>query len=175
MPHDAWRVHLPFMIDTYKNLNPAVEIESMVAWFRRSPARACQDGGTTGNTASQLQYEYDPSEIFQDRIFVAALLDEKDGGAPAVRITTDSDKGYSITWYIWDHTASDKVGIWQTSIPFHDTFIDNGELKIELVHLHLSDASPALITIQTDAPPPQQHLLSWADQLESDNSCRILP
>jgi hypothetical protein len=152
MPHDAWRVHLPFMIDTYKNLNPSVGTESMVAWFRKSPRSACKDGGTTGNTASQLQYEYEPSELFQDHIFVAALLEKEDGTTPAVRITGMGDDT-PITWYIWRYTPSEDVGIWQTSIPFHENWFDR-PIRIELIRLTppipSSENPPAYITIHSD-------------------------
>jgi hypothetical protein len=76
MPHDGWRTHLPWLVDTYKNLDPPIGKESAVMWFRKSPGGNCRDGGTTGNTASQLQIEYPPSEIFEDKIFITALLAE---------------------------------------------------------------------------------------------------
>ncbi|RFU81977.1 glycoside hydrolase, family 71 [Trichoderma arundinaceum] len=74
MPHDAWRQFLPFVIDTYKTGNAAVTREGLTSWFRPQPAKACSDGGTTGNTASQLQVEYAPSDVAQDRVFFSALL-----------------------------------------------------------------------------------------------------
>lgn len=112
MPHDGWRIHLPWLIDTYKNLNPTVGTESAVIWFRKSEGAHCQDGGTTGNTATQLQIEYDPSAIFQDKIFIAALLAE-----PAYIEWTDGRHANVITHPDgWDYIPPGGVGIYQHSI-----------------------------------------------------------
>lgn len=64
---------LPYVIDMYKSETAQVTKEGLVSWYRLSPAAAC-GGGTTGNTASQLQLEYAPTEVVQDRIFFSALL-----------------------------------------------------------------------------------------------------
>ncbi|KAJ8112809.1 hypothetical protein OPT61_g4911 [Boeremia exigua] len=74
MPHDGWRQFLPFVIDLWKTGTATVGTEGVTAWFRPNPARACSDGGTTGNTATQLLLEYPPAEIAQDKIFYSALL-----------------------------------------------------------------------------------------------------
>ncbi|KAL6232744.1 glycosyl hydrolase family 71-domain-containing protein [Aspergillus navahoensis] len=49
-------------------------IELLVGWYRPNPARACNSGGTTGNTAQQLQIEFDPAEVAQDIIVFSAVL-----------------------------------------------------------------------------------------------------
>ncbi|KAE8376069.1 glycosyl hydrolase family 71-domain-containing protein [Aspergillus bertholletiae] len=64
MPHDGWRLFLPYWIDTYKWGEGTITKEGVVGWM----------GGTTGNTASQLQLEFQPTEVAQDKIFFAALL-----------------------------------------------------------------------------------------------------
>lgn len=76
MPHDGWRQFLPFVIQLWKSGTASVGTEGVTAWFRPNPATGaiCSDGGTTGNTANQLQLEYKPSEITQDKIFYTALL-----------------------------------------------------------------------------------------------------
>ncbi|OJJ98707.1 hypothetical protein ASPACDRAFT_30615 [Aspergillus aculeatus ATCC 16872] len=74
MPHDGWREVLPYMIDTYKNGRSSVSEEKIVAWFRTSLSDDCNRQWTTGNTASQLQEEFPPDEIAQDRLFFTALL-----------------------------------------------------------------------------------------------------
>lgn len=74
-PHDGWRAFLPFLIDMYKYGSAPINREGVQAWWRRSSASSgCSDGGTTGNTATQLQIESPPSQILQDDIFFSALL-----------------------------------------------------------------------------------------------------
>lgn len=75
MPHDGWRKFLPFVIDLYKNRKATINQEGISAWYRPSPKQSgCDDGGTTGNTASQLQEEFWPWDIVEDKIFFSALL-----------------------------------------------------------------------------------------------------
>lgn len=78
MAHDAWRKTLPFVIDTYKNGVATVKQEVVTAWYRLTSKdnSACNDGYTTGNTASQLQIEFYPTDVVQDKIFYSALLAE---------------------------------------------------------------------------------------------------
>lgn len=75
MPHDGWRVSLPFLIDLYTEGTAKVTEENIVTWYRLSPGTSC-GSGTTGNTATQLQVEFAPSQIVQDRVFYSALLAE---------------------------------------------------------------------------------------------------
>ncbi|KAH6842747.1 mutanase [Chaetomium sp. MPI-CAGE-AT-0009] len=114
MPHDGWRIHLPWLIDTYKDLNPAVGTESAAMWFRKSPGASCRDGGTTGNTATQLQLEYPPKDIFQDKIFIAALLSE-----PASLMLGDKGGTYGSVEE-WDYVPPGGVGIYRHSIDMAD-------------------------------------------------------
>jgi hypothetical protein len=74
MPHDGWRDLLPFLIDTYKNGRALVTEEKIVMWHRTSLVDDCDRDWTTGNTASQLQAEFPPDEVAQDRLFFTALL-----------------------------------------------------------------------------------------------------
>ncbi|PYH89995.1 hypothetical protein BO71DRAFT_463829 [Aspergillus ellipticus CBS 707.79] len=71
--HSGWRQFLPYVIDLYKQNLTDVGQEGLVAWYRLNEAGACADGGTTGNTVSQLQLEYWPKEIVQDKVFFSAL------------------------------------------------------------------------------------------------------
>jgi hypothetical protein len=79
MPHDAWRQILPYVIDTYKYGIATVMQEVVTSWYRLTSKDngACSDGGTVGNTASQLQVEFYPTDVVQDRIFYSALLAEE--------------------------------------------------------------------------------------------------
>jgi hypothetical protein len=74
MPHDGWRQFLPFIIDMYKTNQSTVTQEGIVSWYRLSPSSACADGKTVGNTHTQLQREFPPGEVSQDKIFFSALL-----------------------------------------------------------------------------------------------------
>jgi hypothetical protein len=74
MPHDAWGLSLPYLIDTYKNGVGTISSEHLYVWHRLSPATACPNDFTKGNTASQLQIEFLPWDIVEDKIFFSALL-----------------------------------------------------------------------------------------------------
>ncbi|KAI9643094.1 Glucan endo-1,3-alpha-glucosidase agn1 [Ciborinia camelliae] len=112
MTHDAWRQTLPFVIDTYKNGIATVKQEVVTAWYRLTSKdnTACSDGDTTGNTASQLQIEFYPTDVVQDKIFYSALL----AGVGTVTVTVGGvDLGAS-----WTHTPSDSVGIYHGSVAY---------------------------------------------------------
>lgn len=131
MPHDGFRVHLPFMIDTYKNLKPSIEQQSMVMWYRTSPGADCRDGDTTGNTATQLQVESKPSDIMDDKIFIAALLK-----APANLALTDGEHANSP--YIqdlskWDMVPDGGVGLYTITFDMADMV----DFKTGLVRAYL--------------------------------------
>ncbi|PQE23944.1 mutanase protein [Rutstroemia sp. NJR-2017a WRK4] len=74
MPHDAWGLSLPYLIDTYKNGVGTISSEHLYVWHRLSPATACPNDFTKGNTASQLQIEFLPWDIVEDKVFFSALL-----------------------------------------------------------------------------------------------------
>ncbi|OJK04633.1 carbohydrate-binding module family 24 protein [Aspergillus aculeatus ATCC 16872] len=109
--HSGWRALLPFLIDTYKNNVTTITEEGLSAWYRLNAAGACaSDGGTTGNTVSQLQLEYQAKDIPQDKIFYSAVL----GSAAQVSVTVGGiDLGAS-----WTHTPSGNAGIYHGSVAF---------------------------------------------------------
>ncbi|RAK76374.1 glycoside hydrolase family 71 protein [Aspergillus fijiensis CBS 313.89] len=111
MPHDGWRAFLPYVIETYKSNISTITQEGLTGWYRLNEAGACvSDGGTTGNTASQLQAEYWPYEIVQDKIFYSALL----GSDAEVSVSVGgADLGAS-----WTSTPSGNVGIYHGSVSF---------------------------------------------------------
>ncbi|QRD84998.1 putative alpha-1,3-glucanase [Aspergillus flavus] len=92
MPHDGWRLFLPFLIDTYNS------------------------GGTSGNTASQLQIEFHPTEIVQDHIFFSALL-----SAPATVTVSVGGVSQQASW-TWQPDGG--VGIYHGSVPFGSSLGD---------------------------------------------------
>lgn len=111
MPHDGWRLQLPYVIDQYKNGKASVTEESLVIWYRKQPRLACDSGGTTGNTASQLQLEYHATTIFEDRIFFSALL----GSNATVTVSI-----YGLEFDAsWESEPDGGVGIYHGSFGFN--------------------------------------------------------
>ncbi|KAH9230227.1 glycoside hydrolase family 18 protein [Colletotrichum gloeosporioides 23] len=110
MPHDGWREHLPYLIDLYKTGTASFTKESMVTWFRTSLSDTCADGGTTGNTASQLQLEYRARDLTPDRIYFSVLL-----ASQAELRVSFGGRDYSVK--DWDYTPDGGVGVYHTSIP----------------------------------------------------------
>ncbi|KAL2814367.1 glycosyl hydrolase family 71-domain-containing protein [Aspergillus cavernicola] len=77
MDHDGWRVLLPYLIGVYKGDIEEGEVEEEVlsVWYRLSPAGACGDGGTMGNTESQNQVVLEAGEVLEDKVFYSAVLE----------------------------------------------------------------------------------------------------
>ncbi|GFF26046.1 mutanase Pc12g07500 [Aspergillus lentulus] len=122
MPHDGWRQLLPYVIDTYRNGRATFDTEVLVTWYRPTLASACGDGGTTANTASQLQIEYRPVDIVDDRIFVSALLSE-----PAYLTINYGVGEYGVDW---DYTPEGGVGIYHASMALNG---QTGSATIQLL------------------------------------------
>ncbi|KAK4160430.1 glycosyl hydrolase family 71-domain-containing protein, partial [Cladorrhinum sp. PSN259] len=111
MPHDAWRQHiLPFMIDQYKTNQSTVTQEAIVAWYRLTPGAACNDGRTSGNTHSQLQVEFAPTKVSQDKIFFSALLSSN----KAVTVTVG---GVNLA-ADWSSKPAGGVGVYHGSVSY---------------------------------------------------------
>ncbi|CAG8386345.1 unnamed protein product [Penicillium salamii] len=110
MTHDAWRKLLPYWIDTYKKGKASVSQEELVGWYRPNPGAACNSGGTSGNTANQLQFEFDPAEVAQDVIvFSAVLASEAD-----ISVTVG---GVSLPAQ-WKNKPSGGIGIYHGSVAY---------------------------------------------------------
>ncbi|KAL2818044.1 glycosyl hydrolase family 71-domain-containing protein [Aspergillus granulosus] len=82
MPHDGWRVALPYLIAQYKAGNNEEERsavrpdeETLSVWYRPSHAESCLSGKTTGNSETQRQTLMEPGEVLEDKVFYSALLD----------------------------------------------------------------------------------------------------
>ncbi|KAJ5093830.1 hypothetical protein N7456_009691 [Penicillium angulare] len=75
MPHDGWRLHLPYVIDFYRSGTTNMTEESLVAWYRTEIGTSCSGGNTTGFTSTDLQVNTsDVDKAIWDRIFFSALL-----------------------------------------------------------------------------------------------------
>lgn len=110
LDHDAWRDTLPFSIDLYKNNKTHVDTEVLVAWYRLNPKDACDSGGTTANTASQLQIEFPPSAIFEDSVIFSAIL--------ASDATVSVTIGGSPVTAKWTFKPEGGIGMYHGSAPF---------------------------------------------------------
>ncbi|KAL6872703.1 hypothetical protein J3F83DRAFT_580668 [Trichoderma novae-zelandiae] len=110
-PHDGWRLVLPYVIDMYKLGTATVTQEGVVGWYRRNPAGACSDGGTSGNTASQLQIEFPAAAVLYDEIFFSAVL-----ASPADISVTVNGQALPASW---QRTPEGGVGIYHGSVSFN--------------------------------------------------------
>jgi hypothetical protein len=109
MPHDGWRETLPFYISMYKEGKATVTEERLVIWFRVNKNGACSDGGTTGNTANQLQFEYSANDMMEDRVFYDVLL----ASDAQVQVTI----GGVALLGTWDQEPYGGVGVYHGSVP----------------------------------------------------------
>ncbi|KAF4839834.1 Mutanase [Colletotrichum siamense] len=121
-PHDAWRTLLPFTIDLYKHNTATITQEGVEFWYRRVYRKDCNDGGTTGNTASQVQLEYKPSELVSDEVFFSALLTEE-----AELHVVIGGSAYRSTWR---NKPEGGAGIYHGGVPFDGR---EGGVEIRLI------------------------------------------
>lgn len=121
MPHDGWRETLPYYISMYKFGTASISQDLVVAWYRVNKNGVCSDGGTTGNTANQLQLEYSPNAMMQDRIFYDVLLT-----SPAqIQISI----GGVVQLGGWDQEPHGGIGLYHGSVPIGSA---NGPVVITL-------------------------------------------
>ncbi|KAK5123833.1 hypothetical protein LTR85_002469 [Meristemomyces frigidus] len=123
MPHDAWRVTLPFSVGLYVDGTSAISQELLTVWYRPNPGSACATGGTTGNSASQGQEEFQPYDVVEDAVFYSALL----ASAPSsvsVSIGGVSQAG------TWRNVPDSGVGLYHGSVPFNG---NTGEVMVTVI------------------------------------------
>ena len=150
MPHDGWRFILPFVIDMYKHGSATVTQEGVVSWYRLSPAAACGSGYTSANTASQLQIEFQPTDVVEDAIYFTAVL-----GSPAdVRVTVG---GASLPAR-WSYTPHGGVGLYHGSVSFVG---HTGSVVINLVRNGASFATINGAAISTSCPNSLTNWNAW--------------
>ncbi|KAJ5222005.1 uncharacterized protein N7469_010892 [Penicillium citrinum] len=109
MPHDGWRVQLPFVIDLYKNGTASITEESLVVWYRLQPRDACSGGNTT-DTAMNVRAIEKSDTWLEDKIFFSALL----GSNASVKVDMDN----SAKSVHWDKEPYDGVGIYHGSFAY---------------------------------------------------------
>lgn len=130
MPHDAWRLTLPFAIDMYVKNTTTVTKELVTFWYRIQPAAACKSGDTSGNTASQLQIEFPPTQVLEDKIFFTAVL-----ASTADVSVTIGGVAQPATWS--DIPDGKGAGLYHGSVPF------NGRLGAVVVTISRNGATIA--------------------------------
>ncbi|KAL3424087.1 glucan endo-1,3-alpha-glucosidase agn1 [Phlyctema vagabunda] len=150
MPHDGWRVLLPYLIDMYKSGSASIPQESLVSWYRLAKADRCTDGGTTGNSGNQGQTTFIPTTIVQDKIFFSALLE-----SPAS--VSISIGGVNIT-STWENTPDGEAGIYHGSVDFGDNL---GEVIVEVSRDGHSVARVVGESIDDSCPHNIQNYNAW--------------
>lgn len=165
--HSGWRAFLPFLIDTYKNNVTTITEEGLSVWYRLNEAGACaSDGGTTGNTVSQLQLEYEAKDIPQDRIFYSALL----GSAAQVTVKVGGvDLGAS-----WTHTPSGDAGIYHGSVAFTG---HSGDVAITITRAGSTVVSLGGENIFSGCSNPDgiENWNAWVGSQMADSSVSVRP
>lgn len=111
MPHDGWRAWLPYVSDMYRYNITLFDKEGVTFWYRPNPRSACDSGGTTGNTASQLQLEFPASEVAADAVFYTAQL-ASTGATVTVSIGGVSTVG------TWSDTPDGGSGLYHGNVSF---------------------------------------------------------
>ncbi|KAJ5089135.1 hypothetical protein N7532_007819 [Penicillium argentinense] len=110
MPHDGWRLHLPFVIDLYKKGTASLTEESLVVWYRIQPRSACSGGNTTGFAALDRQVEKAIDSWLEDKIFFSALLKSK----ASVTVSIGDSKNDAR----WEYEPDGGIGIYHGSFAY---------------------------------------------------------
>ncbi|KAH8821326.1 glycoside hydrolase family 71 protein, partial [Xylogone sp. PMI_703] len=164
MPHDAWRLTLPFSIDMYVKNSTTINEEAVVFWYRPQPAQACSDGQTTGNTASQLQVEFSATEVVQDKVFYTALL----GSSASVSVSVG---GIALPSG-WTWTPQDGVGLYHGSVSLNGAL---GEVSITITRGGSVIASQTGIAISTDCINGLENWNAWVGGAVAGGSISATP
>ncbi|KAL4811968.1 glycosyl hydrolase family 71-domain-containing protein [Aspergillus spinulosporus] len=164
MPHDAWRKLLPYWIDTYKNGKASISEELIVGWYRPNPARACNSGGTTGNTAQQLQIEFDPAEVAQDIIVFSAIL------------TSDASISVTVGGVAlpakWENKPSGGVGVYHGSVAYVS---NRGAVKIAISRSGKTIASFTGTDITTSCRDGYTNWNAWVGSATGSKLAEVSP
>lgn len=150
MPHGAWRKLLPFWIDTYKTGNASISEELVVGWYRPNLAKACKNGGTSGNTAQQLQFEFDPAEVAQDIIVFSAVL----ASEASISVTVG---GVALP-ATWKNQPSGGVGVYHGSVTCGD---NRGAVQIAISRAGKAIASFTGTDITMNCPGGYTNWNAW--------------
>ncbi|OGM43096.1 hypothetical protein ABOM_008232 [Aspergillus bombycis] len=164
MPHDGWRLFLPYWIDTYKKGKGTVTKEGVVGWYRPNPVAACKNGGTTGNTASQLQLEFEPAQVVQDKVFFSALLTS----SATVTVTVG---GASIP-ATWEFIPDGGVGVYHGSVGY-GSFL--GDVKISISRSGATIAEFSGPAITTSCKDGYNNFNAWVGSASGPSISAVSP
>ncbi|KAI8286543.1 hypothetical protein K4K60_000334 [Colletotrichum sp. SAR11_57] len=139
LPHDGWRDTLAFTIDMYKYNTTTVDSERLVIWYRPNPSTSCKDGGTSGNTASQLQLEFHPWNVAKDAIYFTALLTS----SASIEVTVGGVQQKAS----WSMTPEGGVGLYHGNAWYYD---QTGDVHVRVVRGGSTIAEVSGIAITTD-------------------------
>ncbi|WDK22986.1 glycosyl hydrolase family 71 [Colletotrichum graminicola] len=139
LPHDGWRETLPFSIDMYKYNTTTFDSERLVVWYRPNPSTSCNSGGTSGNTASQLQLEFHPWNVTKDAVYFTALL-----ASPA---TIEVVVGGVTQEASWSTTPEGDVGLYHGNAWYYGS---TGDVRVRVVRGGSVVAEVAGIPITND-------------------------
>ncbi|KAI8182515.1 Glucan endo-1,3-alpha-glucosidase agn1 [Colletotrichum sp. SAR 10_75] len=151
LDHHGWRVLLPFAIDRYKNNKATITSEGVSFWYRTTPKDACGTGGTTGNTVSQLQMEFQPNDIIQDSVFFTVL--STDTVSVTVSIGGVSSKG------VLRDLPDGGAGLYHGSAPFNGR---TGDVRITVTRKSVTIADETGPAIKNDCHNGMTGFDAWA-------------
>ncbi|KAE8144645.1 glycosyl hydrolase family 71-domain-containing protein [Aspergillus avenaceus] len=164
MPHDGWRLFLPYWIDTYKNGKGTITKEGVIGWYRPNPVAACKNGGTTGNTANQLQLEFEPAQVVQDKIFFSALLT----ASATVTVTVG---GIAIP-ATWEFIPDGEVGVYHGSVGY-GSFL--GDVKISISRSGATIAEFSGPAITTSCKDGYSNFNAWVGSASGPSISAVSP
>ncbi|KAI8161859.1 Glucan endo-1,3-alpha-glucosidase agn1 [Colletotrichum sp. SAR 10_86] len=151
LDHHGWRVLLPFAIDRYKNNKATITSEGVSFWYRTTPKDACGTGGTTGNTVSQLQMEFQPNDIIQDSVFFTVL--STDTVSVTVSIGGVSSKG------VLRDLPDGGAGLYHGSAPFNGR---TGDVRVTVTRKSVTIADETGPAIKNDCHNGMTGFDAWA-------------
>ncbi|KAK2038862.1 hypothetical protein LZ31DRAFT_588081 [Colletotrichum somersetense] len=165
-PHDGWRETLPFSIDMYKYNTTTVNLERLVVWYRPNPSTSCNSGGTSGNTASQLQLEFHPWNVAKDAVYFTALLT-----SPA---TIEVFVGGVKQKASWSATPEGGVGLYHGNAWYYDS---TGDVHVRVVRGGTVVAEVAGIPITGDCSATKGYTNwnAWVGSAVSANAVSAKP
>ena len=166
MSHDVWRDLLPYVADTYKDSIATVYTETLVVWYRVQPVSACGTGGTTANTASELQLEFTPAEVLTDMVFFSALLED----TADIAVTIG---GVSVE-AVWRNVPNEKgpqTGLYHGQAPFGG---HTGEVVVTISRDGTTIAQVAGETISTSCADGLANYNVWTGSAKASTSVNAI-
>ncbi|KAI9930616.1 hypothetical protein AWENTII_007420 [Aspergillus wentii] len=169
MPHDGWRLLLEYVAATYKYDIATIDTETLVTWYRLQPVTACGTGGTSANTAHQLQLEFDPTEVFEDMVLFSALLEK-----PADVSVTIGGVQVQATWRNTpDHSVAElRTGIYhgQAALSGH-----TGEVVVTISRDGDTIAQVAGEAVTTTCTNGLANFNAWVGSAQASSAVNAIP